>query len=79
MLNILNEPAYINQLRVLKKENDKHKELKTLSDAIENKKIIVYKFPKLYLLAQVLVKGSLLRADIRKKINLGELKHFAER
>ena len=42
-----------------------------VEDSIEDKKLIVYKFHKFYLLAQVLVKGSLLRADIRKKINLG--------
>ena len=39
----------------------------------------MYIFKNFYLLAQVFVKGSLLRADIRKKINLNELKSFAER
>ena len=31
------------------------------------------------ILAQVFVKGSLLRADIRKRLNLNELKSFAEK
>ena len=53
--------------------------MSNLSEAVEDKKIIIFKFNKFYLLAQVLVKGSLLRADIRKKNNMNELKSFAER
>ena len=46
---------------------------------IKGGKIIVYAFKNYYILAQVLVKGAELRADIRKKVNLNELKSFAER
>ena len=55
------------------------KELNSLALVIENQKIIVYKFTNLYILAQVAVKGALLRADIRKRLNLNELKAFAEK
>lgn len=53
--------------------------MNSLSSIIKGGKIIVYCFKNYYLLAQVLVKGAELRADIRKRINLNELKAFAER
>lgn len=46
---------------------------------IKEGKVIVYVFSHLFILAQVLVKGALLRADVRKRLNLNELKSFAEK
>lgn len=77
MLNILREPSYIHNLHLLKKESEKLKEMSSLSSVIKDGKIIVYCFNHFLLLAQVFVKGSLLRSDIRKKLNLNELKSFA--
>lgn len=79
VLNILKEPSYIPSLHLLKKQTDKTKELHYLKDIIGDGKIIVFAFHHFYLLAQVLVKGSELRAEIRKRVNMGELKKFAEK
>ena len=55
------------------------KALTQLANVLKEEKVIVYIFSNYYLLTQVFVKGELLREDIRKRINLNELKSFAER
>ncbi len=79
MLSILEEPSYIPNLHALKKESEKIKKLNEVSGVIKDGKVIVYVFSHYFLLAQVFVKGSVLRAEIRKRVNMNELKNFAER
>lgn len=55
------------------------KALSQIANVLKEDKVIVYVFSNFYLLAQVFVKEELLREDIRKKLNLNELKSFAER
>jgi len=53
------------------------KEMNSLSDVVKNDKITVYMFSNLFILAQACVKGSVLRAEITKKVNSNALKSFA--
>lgn len=78
VLDILREPSYIPMLKPIKKQSDKLKELASLEKVIKDGKIVTYCFNQFFLLAQVMVKGTALRADIRKRVNLNELKDFAQ-
>jgi hypothetical protein len=48
-----------------------------LRKIINDDKITTYVFPKMIILAQAFVKGSLLRSEITKKVNTSALKAFA--
>jgi hypothetical protein len=51
----------------------------SLSKVVNEDKMTVYMFKNLLILTQVCVKGSLLRAEITKKVNTGALKEFANK
>jgi hypothetical protein len=53
--------------------------MNNLTRVIKEDKVTVYMFNNLFVLAQACVKGSLLRAEIVKKVNTSALKEFAEK
>jgi len=50
-----------------------------LSKGMNDEKVVVYMFPNFFLLAQACVKGSVLRAEITKKVNISAIKGFIEK
>jgi hypothetical protein len=55
------------------------KEMNGLSKVVKEDKITLYWYGSLIILAQACVKGSVLRAEITKKVNSNALKSFAEK
>lgn len=77
VLNLVIEPAYISEIKPIKKESEKLRLMDHLGKIINDAKITVYIFPHIFILAQVCVKGTELRNEIAKKINISALKGFA--
>jgi hypothetical protein len=63
----------------MKKESEKMRELNALQKTIKDDKITVFMFNSVFVLAQACVKGSVLRAEIVKKVNMTALREFAEK
>lgn len=77
ILSLVREPSYISDLHLLKKDTEKVREMNNLLKVINEDKITVFMFSNLFILAQACVKGSVLRAEITKKVNTSALKSFA--
>lgn len=61
VLNLVVEPAYISEIKPIKKDSDKLRLMNHLGQIINENKVTVYVFPHLFILAQVCVKGTELR------------------
>jgi len=53
--------------------------MNNLSKILKDEKLVVYMFSNFYILAQACVKGSVLRAEITKKVNISAIKSFIEK
>lgn len=53
--------------------------MSNLSKTLKDEKVVVYMFNNFYILAQACVKGSVLRAEITKKVNISAIKSFIEK
>jgi len=53
--------------------------MNNLSKTLKDEKLVVYMFNNYYILAQACVKGSVLRAEITKKVNISAIKSFIEK
>ena len=50
-----------------------------LSKTLNDEKVVVYMFNNYFIMAQACVKGSVLRAEITKKVNISTIKSFIEK
>jgi hypothetical protein len=53
--------------------------MSNLFKILKDEKVVVYIFNSYYILAQACVKGSVLRAEITKKVNISSIKSFIEK
>ena len=50
--------------------------MNNLSKTLKDEKVVIYMFNNYFVLAQACVKGSVLRAEITKKVNISTIKSF---
>lgn len=53
--------------------------MNNLSKTLKDEKVVIYMFNNYFVLAQACVKGSVLRAEITKKVNISTIKSFIQK